>query len=201
MPLNHTSQHSELTEAQYAALGKAVVEWANVEFLLGVLLSRLLATPEFLSRTYTDSISAVRLQDAITEAVEIHRVRYGHRLVSGQILIEIDQVNSQVTAIRGMRNKIAHFCWVRSHDEELFGTSFRGGVSSAKKERRDHAVLTSQELVQLNSEVHLLVEQLMKLVAKLPEVSEESLLTHPSSGTPNGTPYVKCLARRGRHEV
>lgn len=76
MPLNHTSQYSELTQAQYAALGKAVVEWVNVEFLLGVLLSRLLATPEFLSRTYTDSISAVRLQGAIAEAVEIHRVRY-----------------------------------------------------------------------------------------------------------------------------
>lgn len=183
MPLNHTSHYSELTEAQYALLGKAVVEWANVEFLLGVLLSRLLATPEFLSRTYTDSISAVRLQDAITEAVEIHRVRYHHHLLAEQILLEIDQINSQVTKIRGMRNKIAHFCWVRSHDGELFGTSFRGGVPSGKRERRDHTVLSSQELANLNSDAHLLVEQLMKLVTRLPEVSEESLLTHPSSKT------------------
>jgi hypothetical protein len=191
VPLNHTSQYSELTETQYAALGKAVVEWANVEFLLGVLLSRLLGTPEFLSRTYTDAISAVRLQDAITEAVEIHRVRYGHRLVSEQILLEIAQVNLQVTAIRGMRNKIAHFCWVRSHDEELFGTSFRGGVPSAKKERRDHAILTSQELAKLNGEAHSLVEQLMMLVAKLPEVSEESFLTLPSGGLPPAAAHVK----------
>lgn len=75
MPLNHTSEYSQLTNAQYAELGKAVVEWANVEYLLGVLLSRLLGTPEFLARTYTASISAVRLQDAIAEAVEIHRIR------------------------------------------------------------------------------------------------------------------------------
>jgi len=177
VPLNHTSQYSELTDAQYAALGKAVVEWANVEFLLGVLLSRLLGTPEFLSRTYTNSISAVRLQDAIAEAVDIHRVRYSHRLISEQILLEIVQVNSQVTAIRGMRNKIAHFCWLRSHDEELFGTSFRGGVPSSKNERRDYAVLTSKDLSKLNGEAHSLVEQLMKLVAKLPEVSEERHLT------------------------
>jgi hypothetical protein len=176
VPLNHTSQYSELTDTQYAAIGKAVVEWANVEFLLGVLLSRLLATPEYLSRTYTESISAARLQSAIAEAVEIHRVRYGHRLVPEQILLEIVQVNSLVTAIRGVRNKIAHFCWVRSHDEELFGTSFRGGVPSKKKERRDHAVLTSQELAQLNNQTHSLVEQLIQLIAKLPAVSEESLL-------------------------
>lgn len=191
MPLSHTSKYSELTDAQYAALGKAVVEWANVEFLLGVLLSRLLSTPEFLSRTYTDSISAVRLQDAILEAVEIHRVRYSHRLLSEQILLEIVQVNLQVTAIRGMRNKIAHFCWARSHDEELFGTSFRGGVPSAKKERRDHAVLTSKELSKLNGEARSLVEQLMKLVARLPEVSEKSLLALPSSGLPAAAEHVE----------
>ena len=44
VPLNHHSEYSELTEAQYAAIGRAVVEWANVEFLLGVLLSRLLGS-------------------------------------------------------------------------------------------------------------------------------------------------------------
>ncbi len=178
MPLNHTSKYSELTEAQYSAIGRAVVEWANVEFLLGVLLSRLLATPEFLGRTYTDSISAVRLQDAINEAIDIHRLRYGHRIVSEEVLLEIVQINTRVSALRSMRNKIAHFCWVRSHDEELFGTIFRGGVSSLKKERRDNAVITSQELTNLNAEAYSLVEQLMKIVDNIPEVTEESLLTH-----------------------
>lgn len=165
------------------------MEWANVEFLLGVLLSRLLATPEFLSRTYTDSISAVRLQDAIAGAIEIHRVRYRYRLVSEQVLGEIERVNSSVTATRGMRNKIAHFCWARSHDGEIFGTSFSGGALSAKKARRDHAVLTLQELAQLNGETHSLVEQLMGLVATLPKVSEESLLAHQSNGLPSAAAY------------
>jgi len=84
VPLNHSSKYAALTEAQYAAIGRTVVEWANVEFLLGVLLARLLATPEFLARTYTDSISAVRLQEAIVEAVGIHAFRCGHRLVSSK---------------------------------------------------------------------------------------------------------------------
>lgn len=184
MPLNHTSEYAALTEAQYAAIGRAVVEWANVEFLLGVLLSRLLATPEFLARTYTESISAVRLQKAIADAVEIHAVRYRHRLVSREALDDILDVNKRVSSLRAIRNKIAHFCWVRRHDEEIFGTSFGGGVPSPKKERRDSAVLSSDELLKLNSEAHSLVEQLMTLVAGLPEVTEESLLTPSSSGLP-----------------
>lgn len=65
MPLNHTSQCAELTEEQYAALGKAVVEWANIEELLGAVIGRLLATPDFLARSFTDSMSAVRVQDVL----------------------------------------------------------------------------------------------------------------------------------------
>lgn len=182
MPLNHTSEFAELTEAQYAAIGRAVVEWANVEYLLGVLLSRLLATPEFLARTYTDAISAVRLQEAVTEAVDIHRSRYRHRLVSKGVLAEIAEINQRITAMCSTRNKIAHFCWVRTNDEELFGTSFAGGVPSPRNERRNCAVLTSGELVKLNGEAYSLVEQLMKLVTSLPNVTEESLLILPSNG-------------------
>ena len=47
MPLNHTSIYAELNDENYALIGRVVVEWFNVEFLLGNLLSRLLFTPEF----------------------------------------------------------------------------------------------------------------------------------------------------------
>ena len=47
--LNH-SKYSDLTAAQYEALGKLFVEWSNIEFMLGLILSRLLFTPEFLGR-------------------------------------------------------------------------------------------------------------------------------------------------------
>lgn len=184
MPLNHASQYSALTEVQYAAIGRAVVEWANVEFLLETMLARLLATPEFLARTYTNSISAVRLQEAIIEAVEIHSHRYGHRLVSRELVQQVLDVNNRVSALRAVRNKLAHFCWMRSSDDELFGTSFPGGLPSPKKERREYATLTVRDLTRLNEQSHLLVEELMGIVKQLPEVTEESLLTASSSGQP-----------------
>jgi hypothetical protein len=177
LPLNHTSTYANPTDAQYSAIGKAVVEWANIEFLLGVLLSKLLGTPEYLARTYTDSMSASRMQDSITEALEIHRARYHHRIITEDLLNEIRQINTRVTLLRSTRNKIAHFCWARNHDDELYGTGFSGGIASEKKERKDNAILSSEELKKLNESSYFLVENLIKLVEKLPSVKEESLLS------------------------
>ena len=181
MPLNHTSQYSELTDAQYIALGKAVVEWANVEQLLGVLLARLLATPDFLARTFTDPLSAFRLQEAIQEALEIHRVRYGQKLVSEELLNEISEVNQAITVLRAMRNKIAHFCWCRQTDDTLFGTAFSGGIPTPKSERKNSAVLSLTELAELNSSAFALVERLTQIVEKIPAIQEKTLLTLRSS--------------------
>lgn len=186
--LSHSSTHAEPTPVQYAALGKAVAEWANIESLLGILLSRLLATPDFLARTYTDSMSAVRIQDAISEAAEIHNIRYNKRLVTEVQLVEIRKLNSDVSSLRSSRNKIAHFCWVRQSDDLLFGTNFAGGVYTPARERKSTSTLSLGELTELNERAHDLVERLLKLIPRLPEVTEESLLTHRSSGTPNGAP-------------
>jgi len=57
MPLNHTSKYSDLTPDQFTLIGKVIIEFSNIEFMLGVILSRLLITPEFLGRTYTDQMN------------------------------------------------------------------------------------------------------------------------------------------------
>lgn len=176
MPLNHTSKFADLTDDQYAGIGRAVVEWANVEVLLGAVLSRLLLTPDFLGRTFTQSASASRLQTEIVEAAEIHARRYRYRFVSEELLHEILEINASVTIVRAMRNKFAHFCWVRSNDDEVWGTSFPGGVPSASKDRKAFVKLSTQDLVTLNQRVHTLVERLLTVREKLPEVREEASL-------------------------
>jgi hypothetical protein len=180
MPLSHASRFSEPTEQQYASIGRAVVEWANVERLLGMLLSRLLATPDFLARTYTASINAVHMQKAIVEAVKIHVHRYGYRLISKEFLDEITEINNGVTSLREKRNKIAHYCWSRETDEVMFGTSFPSGIPS--KNGSGYATLTDAELSKLNSEAHVLVERLLTVLSELPKISEESLFP-PRSDT------------------
>jgi len=182
MPLNHTSQHSELTEDQYAALGKAVVEWANIEELLGAVVGRLLATPDFLARSFTDAMSAVRVQTVLTQAIEIHRVRYQCRLVRENFLDELTAINAKVTALRTTRNRIAHFCWMRTNDDELWGTNFSGGMPSPKKEKHGYTTLTMTDLSALHDKSYTVVEQLLSILEQLPKVKEETLLTSPIAG-------------------
>ena len=106
MPLNHSSQYSELTNEHFQAIGKLTVEWSNIEFLLGVLLSRLLVTPEFLARTYTDRMSGAMRQDAIGEACKVHSHRYGYKLIGQEQIEKILDANKKITQLRAIRNKI-----------------------------------------------------------------------------------------------
>jgi hypothetical protein len=168
MPLNHSSQYAELTDEHFMSIGKIVVEWSNIEFLLGVLLSRLLVTPEFLARSYTDHMSAVKLQEAIKEGVEIHRQHYGCKLISEDELARIVIINNRVTTLRATRNRFAHFCWTRSTDEEIFGTNLSGGVPS-------YITFTVSELTGFHREAFELVDELSSLVQLLPEMEEDGL--------------------------
>ena len=172
MPINHVSRFADPTEAQYAALGKIVVEWSNIEYLLGVLLSRLLRTPEYLGRTYVEGLSAVRLQSAISEAVAVHRYRYGAKRVLESHLGTIEELNDRVTALRAARNKISHFCWTRWSDDEVFGTSLSGGVPDAKRERRMNKSLKLSDLKHLHAEAYALTEALLQITELLPKVEE-----------------------------
>lgn len=175
MPLNHTSQFAELTDKQFKLIGKIVVEWANIEFHQKLILSRLLFSPEFISRTYTDRMSAVRVQDAIKESVDLHRHRYGTNVISENILSEIEKVNEEVHKARTHRNKFAHFCWTRSTDEEIFGTNFSAGLPESKKHKKSYIVVKNKKLEQLYKESFDLVDKINQILEKLPEMEEEDL--------------------------
>jgi hypothetical protein len=176
MSLNHYSKYAQLTDKQFQLIGKIVVEWANIEFLQKQLLSRLLFSSEFLSRTYTDVISAARIQDAIRESVSIHRVRYEACIIHDTVLKKIEQLNDEVAKVRTHRNKVAHFCWTRSTDMEIFGTNFSGGLPRGKKYNRSEALVTNSELEKLYTESYELVEALEKIICQIPIVDEDKLV-------------------------
>jgi len=172
MPINHSSSFADLTDAQYAALGKIVVEWSNIEHLLGTLLSRLLRTPEYLGRTYADGMSAVRLQSAIAEAVKVHRYRYRAKRVPEAELKKIQAINDRVTSLRAHRNKISHFCWTRTNDDEIFGASLAGGVPDEKWQKKEYRTLSLADLQRLHKDAFDLTEELAQVVKGLPAIEE-----------------------------
>lgn len=175
MPLNHVSKYAQLTDKQFRLIGQVVVEWANIEFLQKIILSRLLLSPEFLSRTYTDLISAARLQDGLKEAISIHHHRYQASIINEDLLKEIEQLNNDIARVRAYRNRIAHFCWTRSNDEEIFGTNFSSGLLGSKKDKKSDSIVRNKELEDLYKESYNLVESMEQLIDRIPEVDEEKL--------------------------
>jgi len=121
-------------------------------------------------------MSAVKIQDAIKESVDLHRHRYGANIVSEYILSDIEKVNKEVDNARIHRNKFAHFCWTRSTDEEIFGTNFSAGLPGSKKYRTSDIVITNKELEQLYKESYDLVDRINQLIEKLPEIEEEDFI-------------------------
>lgn len=179
--LNH-GKYSDLTAEQYELLGRNFIEWSNIEFLLGVLLSRLLFTPEFLGRTYSDEMSAVKLEAAVKNALDIHRNRYGGRIVSDELSSEITELVSSASVHRAFRNKLAHYLWMRSNDQEIFGSRMSGKLPKANG-RNDGIKVSVAELKEKCESAHALVEKIKRIaIDALPKVEEEQTLTSLGKG-------------------
>lgn len=176
MPFSHATPYSKLTDEQHMLIGMFVSEWATAEFYLGLILGRLLLAPEYLSRTYTDSLGAAQLQDAIRQAVGIQKERYSGKLVAADLLDEILALNRKIEKLRSLRNKFAHFCWMRTSDQEMFGTNFSGAPPNDKRHKGSMASLKVSEIRQQHQELFQAVERLQAIVGELPEVSEEAAI-------------------------
>lgn len=169
---NHNGKFAELTDEQLKAIGLFLVEWSNVDALLRMVLGRLLLTPDYLSRTYTDEISSAGIDRALREAVEVHRYRYRASLIGEPLLKRVIAACNQASQARGLRNKFAHFCWTRSSDQELFGMRFAGGIPESPKHRKAIATIKVSALQKHGKEAYSLAEEIMKLLNDLPELEE-----------------------------
>lgn len=172
MPLNHTSKHAELTDAQFLLIGKLTVEFSNIEFLLGQVLCRLLITPSFLGRTYTDRMNASALIEKIKNAIDIHRRRYGFSIISEELCSRVLEITSKTARIRLIRNKFAHYCWCRNDDETIFGTGFSSAQIDFKKPDNDCILISNSEIEEMYQAAYKIVELLEDTLKKLPELLE-----------------------------
>lgn len=172
MPLNHIS---DLTEKQYEVLGKLLVEWSNIEILLAEILGRLLITPSLLARTYLRRMTAHEIQEALYDALDIHKRRYKCKLVDHDLLEEIGNLNKEAVSIRSFRNKFAHSIWTRIDDERIYGTSFSGKLPVPKKKNKYSYSYTIDELKAFHTQSYQIVDRLTAVIGFLPELKEEKI--------------------------
>jgi len=176
MSLNHINKSSELTDEQFLLIGKIVIEFSNIEFLLKNLLSRLLLTSDFLGRTYTDNLMAAKIQESIENALDIHLNRYHSKIISEEKNKEIKTLNSKIISIRGNRNKFAHFCWTRHDDKSIFGTRMSGKQTKYNKNDKDSILVTNDEMKSLYQTAYNIVEELDRIILSLPYIEEEDFV-------------------------
>lgn len=175
MPLNHSSKYAELTDNQFLWIGKIVIEFSNIEFLLKNLLSRLLMTSDFLGRTYTDNLNIAKIQDSIDNALVIHSRRFGENIIDSIKIKEIKDLNARIKSIRGERNKFAHYCWSRWDDTAIFGAKMGGQVPKHDKPNMDSRKISNSEMEEIYKTAYDIVEDLIKLLYSLPEIDENEL--------------------------
>lgn len=176
MPLNHTSKYAELTDAQFLLIGKLTVEFSNIEFSLGQILGRLLFTPSFLSLTYTDRMNVNSLIDKVKNAVDIHGTRYGYSFICKELCSELEAVVKEIEGIRIIRNKFAHYCWCREDDNKIFGTSFPSTQPKLNKPNEGIVIITNTEIETMYKSSYAIVNELNKILDKLPEFREDGNL-------------------------
>ena len=184
MPLNHTSQYAELTDNQFLLIGKLAVEFSSIEFLLSVVLSRLLITPSFLSRTYTERMNVSALTEKIKNALDIHDRRYSNTIIPKDLCELIKNQLSEIEKVRLIRNKFAHYCWCRHSDEEIFGTGFLGKQAKFDKHNKhneDAIVISNIEIENLYKTSYKIVGELDKIIEALPELLEDNELKNKLS--------------------
>lgn len=176
MPINHTSTYVELTDKQYLLIGKLVIEFSNLEFLLAKLLSRLLIIPEFLGRTYADQMTAEKIIDAIENALDVHNRRYSNKIVTERQVQDIKELMSEIRGVKTLRNKFAHYCWSRLDDNKIFGTRLSGAIPTIKKPNKYSITITNEALKKEYRKAYSAVEKLIEIIDKLPELEENKEL-------------------------
>lgn len=165
MPLNHSSRYADLTEEQYACVGKIMVESSNLEHLVARLLVRLTGSPDFLGLSLTNRLSAMWRLRALQTLVDVHRRQYNCRFVDSAVLDKIHQAQGEIDSLRIDRNKFAHYCWCRQDDDTIFGIKFTGKQPDVRKPNRDSVVFTLTELENMITEMKDLVERMEALLA------------------------------------
>jgi hypothetical protein len=172
MTINHSSKFSDLTDDQYKLIGKVIVEFSNLDFLLGTLLSRMLIMPEFLGRTYNDLLMANKLIEGIENAIDIHKERYGFRFIDQNGIQEIQELLVQIKGIKSTRNKFAHYCWSRWDDSKIFGSKLSGKLPKFNNPNADSMTITNNDLEKEYLKAYNAAEKLSSIITTLPELEE-----------------------------
>lgn len=170
--LSHTSKYSELTDTQFAALGRVLIESSNIEYLLQIVIARLLRAPDYPTLAVTNQLGYSQRLNALKILIDTHRRRYHGKLINVPILDKLSALIGQIDRFRIDRNQCAHYLWFRDTDKKVFGIKFTGKHGNPKKPNQDSITFTVAELNLMGTKMHIIVDDLIAILKNLPEKQE-----------------------------
>jgi len=155
------------TERQYAAIGRVVATWSEVEFALESILSRLALTPALLGFVLTDKLGPDNRIGAIKSLIHVHQTKYAGVLVDQGALAQISGLLKTVRKMKDDRNFIAHTVWSRATDD--FMSHF--DATEAARSGQDFSAGPAERLADIEAfgaEVRKLADRLWHLGRLIP---------------------------------
>ncbi len=125
-----------LTEPQLIGIGSVVSAWAILESVLQDALVTLAQSPSTLGQALTEDLGPDNRLKALKRLCQtwqiIMKVRNREQ---SEMLDELAAVGVWIEKQKGLRNKIAHWQWMRQSDQKVFGFKY-----STKPEDPAHSI-------------------------------------------------------------
>ncbi len=152
----HT-KYSRPTETQYALIGQIVCEYSISDNITKKTIARMSGAHPYLGACAVDKLSSNNKIDALKNLVAIHKIQFGCTLVSHDLCEDIIHYATELDVHRAIRNKFAHWVWMRQTDETVFG--FDGNNKPTENKRQNGSVEYSlDELKNLKLSIDELID-------------------------------------------
>jgi hypothetical protein len=158
-PVPGMPNSSWLTVNQLASIGSVVAAWSWMDLAFEALLSTLIQTDDMLGQSLTEDLSPDYRIKAARRLVKTWEtaIRAPNESQSG-LFTEIREITKWIATNKGRRNQIAHWIWLRSDDENMFG--WKHHVMFASENERPSGEITKTEIMEFSKEIGLIAGRL-----------------------------------------
>ncbi len=162
-------QKDKPTQRQYAAIGRVSATWAEVEWGMECILSRLALSPALLGYILTDKLGPDNRLGAIESLVHVHATKYASALVDQKTLQDLSSLVPIIRKMKDDRNFIVHSVWTNAGEDFLA----RFDIASAARSGKDLSGGPCERLSDIEKfadEVRKLADRLWRLSRQIPKI-------------------------------
>ncbi|MEW9804877.1 hypothetical protein [Mesorhizobium marinum] len=158
----------ELTDVQFALIGRIAVQWTRCENVLQEILASLAWAPRYFGRALTNSLGPDNRIGAIKSLCMIHEKQMLCQVVSLEQITKIRQIAVRFDALKGERNKFIHWSAIRKDDDNLFFSPLKSLPADPKG--GDCMLASNAEMLAFSEAIATLTYEMMLVEKHLPNL-------------------------------